>query len=134
MPSRRLLYVEDDNAAYFLLELALREVDPEIQLSRASDGEQAITMLQAASSANALRPDLILLDLNLPKKNGFQVLQSLKATESLRSIPVIVFTTSSRATDRENCLALGAQDYLVKPQTLTALMEAAKALARPPGE
>ncbi len=73
---------------------------------------------------------MILLDLNLPKKDGFEVLRNLKTSESLRSIPVIVFTTSSRASDRDNSLALGAQEYVVKPPTLDALMEAVKALAR----
>lgn len=134
MRPRRVLYVEDDDGAYFLLEIALREADPEIQLFRASDGEEALAFLRRSESCkDAPRPDLILLDLNLPKRNGFEVLRNLKTTESLRSIPVIVFTTSSRASDRDNSLALGAQQYVVKPPTLDALMEAVKALARSTG-
>lgn len=131
MRPRSLLYVEDDDGAYFLLEIALREADPDIHLFRACDGEEALASLgRSDSDEAALRPDLILLDLNLPKKDGFEVLRSLKTTESLRSIPVIVFTTSSRASDRDHSLALGAQEYMVKPPTLDALMEAVKALAR----
>lgn len=131
MASRRLLYVEDDDGAYFLIELAFREADPGIELFRARDGEQAMALLGAfETSPNTTPPDLILLDLNLPKQDGFAVLRTLKASESLRNIPVIVFTTSSRDSDRENSFALGAKAYVVKPSTLTALLEAAKAMAR----
>lgn len=135
MPPRRLLYVEDDDGAYFLFEIALRQADSDIQLFRASDGEEALAFLrQSESGEDAPRPDLILLDLNLPKRDGFEVLRNLKTTESWRSIPVIVFTTSSRDSDRDNSLALGAQQYVIKPPTLNALMEAVKALARSAGK
>jgi CheY-like chemotaxis protein len=135
MRPRRLLYIEDDDAAYFLVEIALREADPRIELFQASDGEEALAFLrQSGSYEGTPRPDLILLDLNLPKKDGFEVLRSLKASESLRSIPVIVFTTSSRASDRDDSLALGAQEYIVKPPTLNALMEAVKVLAQATGK
>lgn len=134
MRLRRLLYVEDDDGAYFLVEFALREADPDIHLFRACDGEEALEFLRRSESSEAPRPDLVLLDLNLPKKDGLEVLRSLKTNESLCSIPVIVFTTSIRASDRDNSLALGAQDYLVKPPTLDALMEAVKGLARSTGK
>lgn len=130
-----MLYVEDDDGAYLLVEIALRQADSDVQLFRASDGEEALAFLRRSKPfEDTPRPDLILLDLNLPKKDGLEVLRSLKTNESLRSIPVIVFTTSIRASDRDNSLALGAQDYMVKPATLDALMEAVKALARSTGK
>src|SRR3954463_14355810 len=116
MPGRLILYVEDDDAAFHLARTVLREEDPSLQLVRASDGEQALAFLGRVSTyENAPRPDLILLDMNLPKKTGVQVLAEVKATESLRSIPVVIFSTSESVSDSDNCRALGARDYITKP-------------------
>ncbi len=134
MAARYFLYVEDDDASFFLLRIALQEADPLIQLGRASDGEQALAFMEKAPPyQNVPRPDLILLDLNLPKKNGWEVLQILKNDESLRSIPVIMFTTSASRRDRETSLALGADEYVTKPKTLDLLLEAVKTFAGIPG-
>jgi CheY-like chemotaxis protein len=138
MAARSFLYVEDDDASFVLVQIVLGEADPEIRLARACDGEQALAMLQNHSPYEAEpRPDLILLDMNLPKKNGLEVLQVLKKDESLRLIPVIMFTTSGSGRDREASLNLGAQEYVRKPRTLELLIEAVqtfagKSAARPP--
>jgi chemotaxis family two-component system response regulator Rcp1 len=134
MAARSFLYVEDDDASFVLLQMVLREADPTIQLSRASDGEQAIAMLQNRPPYQSEpRPDLILLDLNLPKKNGLEVLQVVKQDESLRLIPVIMFTTSASRPDREASFALGADRYMTKPRTLELLIDAVKTLATESG-
>jgi len=65
---------------------------------------------------------------NLPKKNGFEVLAEIQASESLRSIPVIIFTSASLATERKKALALGAGDYISKPRTLDGLIDALKSV------
>ena len=131
MAAPSFLYVEDDDAAFFLLQMAFREADPRIRLLRASDGDQALRFLQRSGTfQDAPRPDLILLDVNLPKRNGLEVLKLLKETEALRAIPVIMFTTSAESSDRETSLALGAQEYVTKPPTLEQFIEVVKALSR----
>jgi two-component system, chemotaxis family, response regulator Rcp1 len=127
MNDRVLLYVEDEDAAVFLLETAVKEAGLEIQLHRVSDGEQALAFLRCAGSyEKAPRPDLILLDLNLPRKNGLEVLAEMQRSESFRGIPVVVFTSSSLAADRNRSLALGAQQYITKPSTFDGFVEAVK--------
>ncbi len=131
MAARSLLYVEDDDAAFFLMKIALGEADSQIQLFRAADGEQALRFLQHSGPfQNAPRPDLIVLDVNLPKRNGLEVLKALKESESLCAIPVIMFTTSAGTSDRETSLALGAEEYVTKPRTLERFMEIVKAFSR----
>ncbi len=122
-----LLYVDDDDAAFFLLEIAVKEIKQDVELHRAADGEQAIEFLQHSGLyRNAPRPDLILLDVNLPKKDGMELLKDLKADESLRSIPVVMFSSSSRAVDKKESLALGAQKYVTKPPNLEGFLEAVR--------
>ncbi|MDQ2945786.1 MAG: response regulator [Acidobacteriota bacterium] len=127
MSERTLLYVEDEDAAVFLLETALKEAGIVLRLCRVSDGEQALSFLQKLGSyQNAPTPDLVLLDLNLPKINGLEVLAEVRANQTLNSIPVIVFTSSSLASDRRKSLALGAQEYITKPSSLDSFLEAVK--------
>ena len=133
MPRCYILYVEDDDSAFALFQMVLEETDPSVQLCRASDGDQALALLQnSVADEQITRPDLILLDINLPGKNGFEILRILKRTESLRSIPVIMFTTSADRNDRDNSLALGAHEFVTKPPTLDRLVEFVKAFTRLP--
>jgi CheY-like chemotaxis protein len=121
---RVLLSVEDDNAEYHIIKMAVEKCGIPIQVCRVADGEEALLFLQKASGYElAPRPDLILLNLNLPKRDGFEVLADIRDTESLRSIPVIIFTSSSLTSEREKALALGAAGFISKPGTLDGLME-----------
>lgn len=121
---RVLLSVEDDNAEYHIIKMALEQCGIPIQVCRVIDGEEALLFLQKARGYElAPRPDLILLNLNLPKRDGFEVLADIRHTESLRSIPVIIFTSSSLTREREKALALGAAAFISKPGTLDGLME-----------
>jgi two-component system, chemotaxis family, response regulator Rcp1 len=134
MARRVILYVEDDNAAFLLAEIILKEQNPSPQLIRASDGAQALAMLRRfPPHEDAPRPDLILLDLNLPKKTGLEVLAELKGCEELRSIPVVVFSTSASRSDVSDSLALGAHDYVRKPSSFHAFVEAMKLASSMPG-
>lgn len=127
MDDRVLLYVEDEDAAVFLLETALKEASIPVQLYRVSDGEQALAFLrQIGVYERAPKPGLVLLDLNLPKKNGLEVLAEMQKSGTLRPIPVVVFTSSSLVSDRDRSLALGAQNYITKPSTFDGFMEAVK--------
>jgi CheY-like chemotaxis protein len=114
-----LLYVEDEDGAAFLLETALQECGLSVQLFRVCDGEEALAFVNGTGPyAKAPKPSLVLLDLNLPRLNGFEVLTRMRNDEELSSIPVVVFTSSSLPADRARSLALGAQDFITKPSNL----------------
>jgi two-component system, chemotaxis family, response regulator Rcp1 len=131
-----MLYVEDEDAAVFLLETALKEMKTDVDLYRVSNGEEALAFLNRTGSyRNAPRPDLVLLDLNLPRKGGLEVLMEIQGDDRLRNLQVIVFTSSSLATDRKKSLALGAQEYITKPSSFDGFLNAIKAVCAylPPG-
>ena len=122
-----LLYVEDEDAAVFLLETALKEASIPAQLYRVSNGEEALAFLRKLGVyEKAPRPDLILLDLNLPRKTGFEVLSEVQHEDDLRDISVIVFTSSALPSDRKKSLALGARRYITKPSSFDGFIEAVK--------
>ena len=114
MPRRIVLSVEDDDSTYHALTMAFEEAAPEVEMRRACDGDQALSMLRAPSEAERLRPDLIMLNLNLPKWTGFELLEEMKKDGLVDSIPVVVFSSSSLNTDKARCLALGARGYFTK--------------------
>ncbi len=127
MDEKVLLYVEDEDAAVFLLETALKEACIDLRLYRVADGEQALAFLrQTGAYEKVPLPGLMLLDLNLPRKNGLEVLAEMQNTPSLRRIPVVVFTSSSLLSDRDRSLALGAQHYITKPSTFDGFIDAVK--------
>ena len=127
MARRVLLYVEDDDAAFLAMQLTLQETQAQIELYRASDGEQALAFVRKNDSyEDAPTPDLILLDLNLPKRSGMEVLAEIKGDESLRSIPIIMFSSSERRVDKDKSLELGAQRYLMKPSSLEGFADTVK--------
>ena len=109
--------VEDDDDHAYLIERNLRREIPECTIERAHDGEEALHILR--NTETAARPDLILLDLKLPKLNGLEVLKALKNDSSLRSIPVVMLTTSRADGDRESAYSHHVNSYLVKPMELT---------------
>ena len=135
MPKLNTLYIEDDDAAYFLVQTAIAEACVSVHLFRVSDGEQAIEfLLKQGSYASAPEPDLILLDLNLPRVHGFEVLSYVQNTESLRRIPVDILTTSSARQDKERSLALGARRFFTKPQSFDGLVALIRLIFRPIAE
>ena len=124
MAERVLLCIEDDDAEYFIITIALKELEIPIRSVRVTDGEQGIWFLEKTHGHElAPRPNLILLNLHLPGKDGFEVLAEIRENESLRSIPVIIFTTSSSTAERKRALSLGASDFISKPGTITGLIE-----------
>ena len=116
MPDRQpcFLLVEDDDDHAYLVERTLGSVD--VNLVRVSDGEAALDYLYARPPyADAVRPDVVLLDLNLPKFSGLEVLERLKTDRSLSQLPVVVLTSSSAAVDRDQAYGNHANSFLVKP-------------------
>ena len=120
----RVLLVEDNEADVRLTREALREAGDGVRLSAVGDGEQALAYLRREGGfAEAPRPDLVLLDLNLPRKNGLEVLDELRADPSLAPIPVIMLTSSAARSDVEAAYARGANAFVVKPLELDAFMD-----------
>lgn len=117
--SAQVLLVEDNPADVRLVEEALKEGTVSVRLSVVPDGAEAVAFLRRERGyATAPRPDLILLDLNLPRMNGFDVLEHVKADPTLRGIPIVVLTTSQAETDVARSYDLHANCYLVKSSDL----------------
>ena len=125
-----ILMAEDDEDDRFLLENAANELTFPIEVSFVKDGEQLLDYLshikEDTRSSPTNPPDLILLDINLPGKNGLEALESIKTNESLRSIPVVIWSTSSQKNHILKAGELGAVDYVIKPDTFEGLIEALK--------
>ncbi len=114
---QRVLLVEDNPDHTYLTQLVLEGADVPHEIVHAVDGQEAIERLQGtgAHAGHALRPALVLLDLKLPRVDGFQVLRFMRADAALRRVPVVILTTSNNPVDIEQSLALGASDYVIKP-------------------
>lgn len=118
----RVLLVEDSADDVSLLTCALERVAAPIDLDVVNDGYEALQFLRRANSyANAASPDLILLDLNTPKKSGHEVLRDLKGDELLKRTPIIVMTTSNSPADIVSAYKGGAACYLTKPDDFDEL-------------
>jgi CheY-like chemotaxis protein len=115
----QVLLVDDNPADVALAREALTGGGYRSQVSDVSDGEEAMAFLHRAGQyANAVRPDLVILDLNLPKKDGRRVLAEAKADADLRTIPIVVFSTSRAMLDIKRSYELGANCYVSKPGNL----------------
>lgn len=111
-----ILLVEDDSGDVELTKEGLQGAKMLLNLHVVDDGEKALRFLRKeAPYTDAVRPDIILLDLNMPRKNGQETLKEIKADGSLRSIPVVVLTTSEAEADIVKCYDLGANCYITKP-------------------
>ena len=116
-----VLLVEDSPGDVRLTQEAFRDANKSIRLHVASDGVEAMAFLRREGRhGNAPRPDLILLDLNLPKMDGREVLAQIKADESLKTIPTVILTTSEEKADIAKSYQLQANCYLTKPVQLEA--------------
>lgn len=111
-----ILLVEDNDADAYLTRTVIEEGRQPAQLSVVRDGAEAMAFL--ASFAETALPDLVLLDLNLPRKTGLEVLAEMRGDEMFRQIPVAVFSTSERQDDIAASYELGANCYLTKPVPL----------------
>ena len=121
-PPIEILLVEDNAADVRLTMEALKEARVANRLHVARDGVEALHMLRVESGA-VPRPDLILLDLNLPRKDGREVLQEIKQDEALRHIPVVILTTSQAEQDVLQSYRLGANAFVTKPVEIEHLFQ-----------
>ncbi|MEK8105784.1 response regulator [Micromonospora sp. M12] len=112
----RILVVDDDPGDVLMIEEALADSDVAKIIDVVSDGEEAMEFLRAEGRhEQARRPDVILLDLNMPRMDGRQVLGAVKQDEDLRTIPIVVLTTSNADTDIVGSYTLQANAYVTKP-------------------
>ncbi len=124
-----ILLVEDNAGDARLAAEALREAKVRNNLRRVADGDEALRFLRRLGEhASAPRPDLILLDLNLPGRDGRQVLEEIKADDQLRRIPVVVLTTSQAEEDILRAYNLNANCYITKPVDLDQFMKVVKTI------
>lgn len=126
MPSGkpRLLIVDDDPETRLMIDLALRD---DYEITKAANGMEAIERLVD------YEPDLLLLDIMMPKMNGYQLLQSVRRTPVFRTMPVVVLSAKSARRDREYAARLGATDYLAKPYRVEELQATLDRICASPG-
>lgn len=119
----QILVAEDNPADAHLIRMALRREDFPHRLHVCTDGEQALDWLaRRGPYADAPRPDLIVLDLNLPRYDGREILMRLHGNHDLSHVPVAVFTSSDSPRDVEECTRFGAARYVTKPNDLQAFL------------
>lgn len=125
-----VLLVDDNPADIDLTSEVLGKCKWHFHVSAVNDGTDAISFLHRQGKyAQAPSPDLIVLDLNLPRKDGRQVLAEVKADPGLAKIPVVIFTTSQASSDITRCYQLGANCYLRKPGNLADFTTIVKSMA-----
>ena len=125
----QVLLVEDSPGDVRLTQEAFREAKVRINLHVASDGADAMAFLgHEGKHVDAPRPDLILLDLNLPKKDGREVLAEIKGNSSLQTIPVVILTTSESEADILKSYMLHANCYITKPVSLEGFLKVVKSI------
>ncbi len=113
--ARRVLVVDDEPNIVLSLEFLMKQAGYDVRVAR--DGEAALAAVAAEP------PDLILLDVMLPKRDGYDVCQSIRADPALRGVRIIMLTARGREIEREKGLALGADDYITKPFSTREVVE-----------
>ena len=128
----RVLLVDDDAGDQYLVRRALADETRDHELLVIDDGDSALDYLMAAPGGDAgarWRPDLVLLDLNLPGSDGFDVLSAVRREPRLESMPVVVISTSSREEDIARSYQLGCNAYVVKPESASTFIEVIHAVS-----
>ncbi len=128
-----ILLVEDDSADAELAIRALKKYNMANNLFHVKDGEEAIDFIFAKGKYAGIRniespPKVVLLDIQMPKLNGIEVLQEIKNDERTKKIPVVILTSSKEDPDIRKCYALGANSYIVKPVHFEGFAEAVRNL------
>ena len=127
-----VLMADDDEDDRLLTQTAFEESNIGCELVFAKDGTEVLELLSNVNNVNTEKalPDLILLDLNMPKKNGWQVLHELKNSEKLKHIPVLIFTTSKSPEHVLMSYNLGANSFITKPSSFNSLLDVIKLIGQ----
>lgn len=119
MGSSKLFFlIDDDPDDQYIFQMALNDISNQIQCQTADNGVDALAWLHKESG---YKPDFIFLDLNMPLMNGKECLKQILKSKSLRSIPVVIYSTSSNPQEIEACMQLGATDFVTKPTSVSKL-------------
>jgi CheY-like chemotaxis protein len=117
-----ILLIEDNEADAFLVQQALKEHDVRATIEILRDGQQASDFIDAIENGIMKCPDLMILDLNLPKKSGHEVLAKMRSSGTCREVPVVILSSSAVVSDRNESKRLGAVRHIQKPSDLAAFM------------
>lgn len=124
-----ILIAEDDADDRFLLQSAFEENGYSDKLHFVENGVEVLEFLHSLAAGNGAKmPRFILLDLNMPKKDGREVLREIKQHPVLRKIPVIIFSTTNNEQEMRRCYELGANSYITKPNSFESLIKTVSAL------
>ena len=133
MSNPTILAIDDDPADQFLVQEAMRTANLQYDLRLVSDGDEAIEYLyhrgRYTDDRKAPRPNLILLDLNMPRLNGRQVARAIKSNPNFRTIPIVVLTTSRLDQDVEELYQAGVNSYIQKPVNFDEFTEVLRDLS-----
>ncbi len=129
-PKQRVFIVDDNPADIELTRLAFEEGKVPVSFEVADNGSEAVEFIRAIAAAKRDKPDLVILDLNLPRLNGSEVLAFARKQNQLRDLPIVMLTSSNAHNDRIRCMALGATEYLVKPDRFEDFVLMAQRLGR----
>jgi len=128
MRELRILVIEDSPSDVRLIREALKDTPVPVRLSVARDGVEGLNYLHSSEYDALERPDLVLLDLNLPKKNGCEVLAEMKSDPALKQIPVLVMTSSKADDDISKAYSLNANCYIAKPGNLNEYIDVVRSI------
>lgn len=124
VPAGRILVIEDNRSDVFLLERALKKQDIQFELIHLTDGGEAFAFIRRQGVyAEAARPDLILMDLNLAKYTGEDILREIRASTNLVGVPVCVWSSSQSRRDKAVLMDLGVARFITKPSGLNQFLE-----------
>jgi CheY-like chemotaxis protein len=121
-----ILVADDDSDDLFLLKEAFSEVAPQVEFRGFESGVALLNHLLSLERKTSLRPQIILLDLNMPYKNGFEILREIKQNPVLKSIPVIILTTSEDVRTIQESYMAGANSFISKPVYFNDILEMVK--------
>jgi two-component system, chemotaxis family, response regulator Rcp1 len=128
-PVIEVLLVDDNSGDTELTSELLRQNDRRVHVEFVSDGVEAMAFLRREGKySGALRPQLVMLDINMPRRNGWDVLNDIKSDRELKTITVMVFTASRATNDIVRSLELGANSYASKPQNLAEYVSTVSAI------
>lgn len=122
-PLKHIVLADDDREDLEFFQDALKDNCPQVKVTTAEDGGELLLVLDTLSL-----PDIIVLDLNMPRVNGKDCLKAIRKDSRFKKVPVIVYSTSSSKNDRDECLQFGANYYVTKPGSLQAISSLVKKL------
>ena len=129
-----ILMADDDSAFALLVGHAVRKAQIQVELTAVRDGSDVVAYLSGegrfANRVSFRYPDLVILDLHMPAMGGVAVLDWVRARTELRSLPIVMLSSSTELTDISQCYALGCRGYFVKPMTLPSLVQTVHQIVR----